>query len=196
MNGFVTERTPPSVKRADGCGGGPDLILTEAAVMLATAMWAFERGASTVDVHPDGMHVKQFDVAGWLERSGFDKIKCEGKTKHGGVYRRGNHTLGVRFRPGFGDVVADVGRERVCVEAKGGCINTKHAGEVSRLRSRMHEAVGSLFDPPEDASRLIAAVPRTPTTERLGQRMAKRCWRAGIEIALVSTDGSVSLVFA
>ena len=162
--------------------------------MLAVALWLFERGASRVCMYPDGQHSKQFDIAAWLGAADFERIEAVGKTKHGGIYRCGDRTLEVRFKPGCGDVVAEVDGEHVCVEAKGGCINSDYAGEVSRLRSRMHEAVGSLFDAPETASRLIAAVPSHPATERLAARMATRCLEAGIEIALVAADGAVSVV--
>ena len=80
------------------------------------------------------------------------------------------------------------------VEAKGGCINTRHAGQLSKLRKHLYEAVGMLLDSRNDACRLIAAVPRHPETERVAERMAKRCHSAGIEIALVSGDGSIWIV--
>ena len=162
--------------------------------MLAVALWLFKRGASHVTIHPDGQHLRQFDIAAWLCCANFKKVKAIGKTKHGGVYRRGDHELEVRFTPGCGDVVAEVDGKYVCVEAKGGCINSKYAGLVSCLRSRMHEAVGSLFDSPETATRLIAAVPSHPKTEELAARIAPRCRRAGIEIALVGHDGTVCFV--
>ena len=162
--------------------------------MLAVALWLFDCGASQVGIRPDGQHARQFDIAAWLDRAGFEKVQANGKTKHGGVYQQGDHTLEVRFKPGCGDVVAEVGGNNVCVEAKGGCINSNHAGQVSLLRSRMHEAVGSLFDPPETATRLIAAVPMHPVTERLAARIAPRSKRAGIEIALVETNGRVCVV--
>lgn len=192
---FVLERPAPSKNRAAKIRDGQsnEVVLPEAGVMLAVSLWLFERGASRVFIYPDGQHVKQFDIAAWLDRAGFDKVKPIGTTKHGGIYRCGDRALEVRFRPGCGDVVAVVDGEQVCVETKGGCINSAYAGEVSRLRSRMHEAVGSLFDPPETATRLIAAVPSHPATERLAKRMANRCRKAGVEIALVGKDGAVRL---
>ncbi len=35
--------------------------------MLAMAEWIFEQGATDVEIHPDGMHLKGFDIRGWLE---------------------------------------------------------------------------------------------------------------------------------
>jgi len=91
-------------------------------------------------------------------------------------------------------VVAVIDGARVEVEAKGGCINTRHSGQLSKLRKHLYEAVGMLLDSRNDAERLIAAVPRHRETERVAERMAERCRAAGIEIALVAGDGSVSIV--
>ena len=138
------------------------------------------------------MHVRDFDVAGWLHANDFNKISSVGKTRHGGVYECVDRNVEVRFQPGYGDVVAQVGTEHVVVEAKGGCLNSRHPGLKSKLLRHLYEAVGSLFDPPE-ATRLIAAVPRHSETEKLASRMAPHCHAAGIEIALVSHSGTVLL---
>ena len=188
---FVIERTPPE-DRTSSCDGSLERHLPEAAVMLAVTRWLFEQGALSVSVHPDGMHVKDFDVAGWLHANDFNKTSSIGKTRHGGVYECGQRTVEVRFQPGCGDVVAQLGPDRVVVEAKGGCLNSLYPGLKSKLRRHLYEAVGSLFDPPE-ATRLIAAVPRHPETEKLASRMAPGCYAAGIEIALVSACGIVEL---
>ena len=66
------------------------------------------------------------------------------------------------------------------------------AGLLSYNRSRLSAYM--LLDSRNDADRLIAAVPRHVETERVAQRMAKRCHAAGIEITLVSGDGSVWIV--
>jgi len=42
--------------------------------------------ATTVRVHPDGEHGRQFDFAGWLGRHGFLKTESAGKTSYGGTY--------------------------------------------------------------------------------------------------------------
>lgn len=188
---FVVERAPPE-SRASWCEGPLERNLPEAAVMLAVAQWLFQQGARRVSIHPDGMHVKDFDIAGWLRANDFTKISSAGKTRHGDVYRCVEQTVEVRFQPGCGDVVAQLGTDVVVVEAKGGCINSRHSGLKSKLRRHLYEAIGSLLDPPE-ASRLIAAVPRHPETEKLASRMASRCDAAGIEIALVSACGAVLL---
>ncbi len=162
--------------------------------MLAMAEWMFGQGAIEVEIHPDGMHLKGFDVRGWLETEGFAKTADMGRTPAGGVYKRAGQTVIVDPRPGIGDVVAIIDGARVEVEAKGGCINTRHSGQLSKLRKHLYEAVGMLLDSRNDANRLIAAVPRHPETERVAERMAKRCHANGIEIALVSGDGSIWIV--
>ena len=188
-DGFVVECTPPE-GRASSCDDPLERHLPEAAVILAVTRWLFEQGALHVTIHPDGMHVRDFDVAGWLHANDFSKVSSVGKTRHGGVYECAERTVEVRFQPGLGDVVAQVGTDRVVVEAKGGCLNSRHPGLKSKLRRHLYEAVGSLFDPPK-ANRLIAAVPRHSETEKLASRMAPRCLAAGIEIALVSACGAV-----
>ena len=162
--------------------------------MLAMAEWMFGLGATEVKIHPDGMHLKGFDVRGWLETEGFAKTADMGRTPAGGVYKRGEQTVIVDPRPGIGDVVAIIDGARIEIEAKGGCINSRHPGLLSKLRKHLYETVGMLLDSCNDADRLIAAVPRHTETERVAQRMSKRCHAAGIEIALVSGDGSVWIV--
>lgn len=190
---LITERLPP-LKRVGKCEGPLELHLLEAAVMLAMAKWMFGQGATEVEIHPDGQHLKGFDVRGWLEAVGFVKTADMGRTPAGGVYKSGEQTVTVDPRPGIGDVVAIIDGARVEVEAKGGCINTRHPGQLSKLRKHLYEAVGMLLDSRNDASRLIAAVPRHSETERVAERMAKQCGAAGIEIALVSGDGSIWIV--
>lgn len=80
---------------------------------------------------------------------------------------------------------------RVLVECKGGTINTTHAGQPSRLRRGLCEAVGPLLARPEDSAKEIAAAPWTTETASLAARMDPRCRMAKIEIALVQRDGSL-----
>ena len=170
--------------------------LYEPAVMLAVAQWLFACGAEKICLHPDGMHIPQFDICGWLKNEGFEKVAAKGKTRDAGTHARNHHTLVVEFSPGWGDVVGDVQGTRVVVEAKGGIINTQHSGQKSKLRKHLYEAVGMLLDGPDRADRLIAAVPRHPVTEKIARRMAERCRDAGIEIALVTEKGNVQLCAA
>ena len=193
--GYTIKRKPPSDKRAAKLPNGQssEIVLPEAGVMLAVAFWLFGKGASRVAIHPDGMHAKQFDISAWLGGADFVKCKEIGANAHGGIYGSGSRTLEVSFKPGQGDVVAALDGQSICVETKGGCVNSNHSGQLSQLRSRMYEAVGSLFNPPEGATRLIAAVPAHRETRKLAKRMATRCHKAGIEIALVEQTGKVRL---
>ena len=167
--------------------------LSEAAVMLAMAQWMFSRGTKTVKIHPDGMHAKHFDIRGWLETEAFERVGPLGPMREAGYYVKQGQSLSIEFKPGQGDVVGDVRGRRIVVEAKGGCINTRHPGQLSKLRRHIYEAVGMLLDRHEEVDRRIAAVPRHGETEKISRRMARRCHDAGIEIALVSDDGGVEL---
>ncbi len=161
--------------------------------MLAVAEWSFGLGAEGVEIHPDGMHVQHFDMCEWLASAGFEKVAASGRTREAGRYARNRQSLTVDFPPGRGDVAGDVRGCQIVVEAKGGCINTRHPGQVSKLRKHLYEAVGRLVDDHAGADRLIAAVPRHKVTESIAQRMSRRCSRIGIEIALVSGDGEVEI---
>ena len=61
---FVIERIPPN-SRASKCDGPLERHLPEAAVMLAVTWWLFKQGAVRVSIYPDGMHVRDFDLANW-----------------------------------------------------------------------------------------------------------------------------------
>lgn len=189
---FITEKLPQSGSARKHTGKF-EKHLHEAAVMLAIARWMFELGAKKVYLYPDGQHAKQFDICRWLGNEGFVKIAAKGKTPVAGTYTRQHQTLYVEFKPGQGDVVADVEGCRVVVEAKGGIINTRHSGQKSKLRKHLYEAVGMLLDRPKNADRLIVAVPLHAETKKIAERMVKRCRDVGIEIALISGDGTVEL---
>ena len=188
---YVTQYDPPETRRAKAVGGVEERM-SEAGVMLAMARYILDNAAeATVRIHPDGEHAKRFDIPGWLSNSGFEKIRSLGSTVYGGEYHRGSETVIVHPRSGLGDVVGIVDGRNVVIECKGGTINSTHAGQLSRLRRGLCEAVGLLMARPFDAAREIAAVPWTRETERLAARMVSRCARAGIEIALVRRDGAI-----
>ncbi len=194
MPKYLTPKEPPR-NRAGKHEGTHELHFSEMAMMLAVAEWLFSEGASKVHIHPDGMHLKQFEAAKWLQSEGFIQISTSGRTGLGGEYRRQDQTLVIYSRPGLGDVVARIDGRDVEVETKGGCINSKHAGQVSKLRRGLQEAVGQLMSSPRDeGARLIAAVPSHPETEKVSQRLLERCNIVGIDIALLSADGTVNFV--
>ncbi len=160
--------------------------------MLAYAMHLLRtEDTRDVRIHPDGEHGKQFDFAGWLLRRGYERASRLGSTAYGGTYRNtAGQTITVNPKSGLGDVVAKVGNHTVSAECKGGIINTRHAGQVSRLYKGLCETVGMLMATPSQG-RQIAVVPFTEGTRRLAQRLAPRCALVGIEIALVGARGEV-----
>jgi hypothetical protein len=103
-------------------------------------------------------------------------------------------TIIVNPIPGRGDVVAKLGNgETYVAECKGGIINTRHAGQLSRLRRGLCEAVGlSLAKRIEDGTQQFVVVPHTKATEELARRMAARVGAAGIRIALVDGRGHIT----
>ena len=194
MPKYLTPKEPAE-KRAGKHEGTHELQFSELAMMLAVAEWLFSEGASKVCIHPAGTHLKQFDAAKWLKSEGFIKISPLGRTRLGGEYRREGQTLVIYPCSGLGDVVARINGGDVKVETKGGLINSKYAGQVSKLRRGLQEAVGQLMSSPRDeGARLIAAVPSHPETEKVAQRLLERCNIVGIDIALLSADGTVDFV--
>lgn len=196
LDDLITRREAPP-KRAAHCEAGIERHLTEGAVMLAFAMHLLRTapGIEAVAIHPDGEHGKRFGFEAWLGKHGFTKISDTGKTSYGGLYRSAaGTTLTVHPASGLGDVVAKCANGvTYVVECKGGIVNTRHPGQVSRLRKGLCEAVGlSLARAIEDGTQQFAVVPHTHTTEELARRMAIRVRAAGIRIALVDGEGRIT----
>jgi len=188
---LVTALEPPP-NRVGKSDGVHEHHLYEGAVMVAYAMHLLRTAdAHHVRIHPDGEHGKQFDFAAWLLRRDFAKVSTLGTTAYGGVYRNATgQTVTVNPKSGLGDVVAEVGDRIISAECKGGIINTRHPGQVSRLYKGLCETVGMLMATPSQG-RQVAVVPLTEGTLRLAERLAPRCALAGIEIALVGSRGEV-----
>jgi len=195
---YVTDFHSTAI-RASKAVGGVERRITEAAVMLAVgqhlmSLQKAEGQNGDVFLHPDGEHAKQFDIVGCLARLGFLRTAPMGKTAYGGVYRRGADSITVFPKSGLGDVVATVAGRRVIAECKGGTINSRHGGVLSRTRSGLSELIGQLMVLPIDGARQIAVRPHTSLAEDLAKRLSARCALAGIEIALVKEDGSLVFV--
>ena len=188
---LIIERDAPKNRQAK-CTAGKEKHLTEAAVMLAFGMHLFRTlpNVRCVKIHPDGEHAKRFNIAGWLNARGFARSESFGSTSYGGTYARDEETVVVKPLSGVGDVVAEVDGIRVVAECKGGILNTRHAGQTSKLRRGLCEAVGLLMSTPREG-RQIAVVPNTETTLKLAKKLAPRARDAGIEIALVDAQGNV-----
>lgn len=188
---LVTALAPPP-NRVGKSDGEHEHHLYEGAVMVAYAMHLLRtQDTQHVRVHPDGEHGKQFDFAAWLLRRDFIKMSRVGTTSYGGTYRNAaGQEITVHPKSGLGDVVAEVGNHVISAECKGGIINTRHSGQVSRLYKGLCETVGMLMATPSQG-RQVAVVPFTEGTLRLAERLAPRCALAGIEIALVGSRGEV-----
>lgn len=190
MSRYIDVRDPPP-NRKRFCEDGKECHFTEGAIMIAFAMHLFEKGASAVEIHPDGEHGKRHDVRGSLIAHGFKHDSGHGRTTYAGVYSRGDQTLTVTINPGVGDVVARLGEQVLVAECKGGVLNSSHPGQQSRLRRGLCEAVGLLIARPLDGERQVAVVPATLAARAVGGRMLDRAMAANIEIALVSGQGEV-----
>lgn len=188
---LIVELDPPTNRR-DKCEG-KERHLTEAAVMLAYGMNLLSTvpDLQKVVLHPDGEHGKRFEIARWLSAQGFVLEEHQGTTTYCGIYRNGQQTIVITSEPGKTDVVAQMDDGMIVAECKGGIINTKHAGQKSRLRKGLCEAVGLLMTR-EKGGRQVAVVPKTETTLKLAEKLAPRAWDAGIEIALVDDRGRVT----
>ena len=191
LENLVIERMPPQ-NRVGKATSDTEQHLYEGAVMLAYAMHLLRtEDTAAVRIHPDGEHGKQFDFTGWLAAQGFARVSAIGTTTYGGVYRNDcGQEIEVNPKSGVGDVVAEIGDLVLAAECKGGVINTRHAGQVSRLRKGLCETVGLLMATPSKG-RQVAVVPHTEVTLRLANKMAPRCAAAGIGIALIGSRGEV-----
>ncbi len=188
----LIEKVAAPEKRAAKVPDGIEHKMHEGAVMVAYAMHLLRTtDADHVRIHPDGEHGKRFDFAGWLSCRGFEKVSSIGTTSYGGDYlHECSWKITINPKSGKGDVVAEVGNQIISAECKGGIINTRHSGQVSRLYKGLCETVGLLMAS-ESQGRQIAVVPYTESTMRLAKRMAPRCERAGIELALIGARGEV-----
>ncbi|HET6843545.1 MAG TPA: hypothetical protein VFK06_17970 [Candidatus Angelobacter sp.] len=186
---LIVELDPPTTRR--GKCEGKERHLTEAAVMLAYGMHLLRTvpKLQKVELHPDGEHGKRFEIVEWLSARGFVLKEPRGTTAYCGTYRDGRQTIVVASTPGKGDVVAQTDDGTIVAECKGGIVNTRHAGQLSRLRKGLCEAVGLLMTR-EKGGRQVAVVPKTETTMKLAQKLAPRARDAGIEIALVDSRGT------
>lgn len=191
---LVTTKEPPA-KRTKGTDGDLEHHLYEGAVMVAYAMHLLHtENARNVCIHPDGQHGQQFDFSRWLRGQKFTMVSRRGSTTYGGTYRNSaGQAVTVFPKSGLGDIVARHGDGILTAECKGGVINTRHAGQLSKLRRGLCESVGQLMATPLQG-RQVAVVPRTEGTLHLAEKLARRCVSAGIEIALVDRRGEVFYV--
>lgn len=162
--------------------------------MLAFGMYLLQNGAAVVELHPDGEHGKQYDFETCLAQLGYCHVVTRGTTRYGGEYSRGEQKVYISPKSGLGDVVAQLETHRVLAECKGGVVNSRHTGQLSRLRRGLCEAVGLLMTRRRGDNRYIAVVPATAATRAMARQMISQTLAAGIEIALVDGAGDVTFI--
>jgi hypothetical protein len=188
---LIAETAPPPNRRGRQTGETEHRFY-EGAVMVAYAMHLLRTEATAeVAIHPDGMHGRQFDFSAWLKHQGFEQVSRTGTTNYGGIFAdKQRRKIVVNPKSGLGDVVACASNTTISAECKGGIINTRHAGQNSKLYRGLCETVGLLMATPSPG-RQVAVVPYTEQTLRLAKRLAPRCTAAGIELALVKSRGEI-----
>jgi hypothetical protein len=144
-------RLPAPPNRVRFCTEGVEEHLTEAAVIVAFAMYLLRTVPDLMHVviHPDGEHGKRFPLRAWFEERGFALVDPRGTTSYGGSYRANTgQSVLINPKPERADVVADILWRSFLAECKGGIINTSHPGQLSRLRKGVCEAVGQCLASP------------------------------------------------
>jgi len=91
---FFQDRNPPA-KRICHCERGLERYLTEGAIIVAFALYLLDKGASGIELHPDGEHGKRFDIRACLESRAFVLHEPRGSTKYAGFYKRNSDILHV-----------------------------------------------------------------------------------------------------
>jgi hypothetical protein len=184
---LIVERPPTAGAPLDE----HDRHFYEGAVMLAYAMHLLRtEPVREVKIHPDGQHARQVDFPGWLGKRGFRRVATARPPFAGTFEDAEGRRVVVHPRSGVSDVTADANGTTIEAECKGGTIRTRHPGRLSRLDKSMCEIVGRLMMKPP-GSRLVAVMPKTEVTLRVGRELAPRCPAAGIRISLVGPRGEV-----
>lgn len=170
----------------------PDRHFYEGAVMLAYTMHLLRtEPVRVVKIHPDGQHARQVDFPGWLEKHGFRRL-ATARTAFAGTFEDAEgRRIVIHPQSGMSDITADANGTTIEAECKGGAIETRHRGRLSKLDKGLCEIVGRLMSKSATGGRQVAVMPRTEVTRRLARKLAPRCAAAGIRIALVGPRGEV-----
>lgn len=180
---------------------GPEDRMPEAEVALRLAEYLSEQPGfgGHVEVAIDGASVRVhdadvFDIVSYLRSNGWVAIEgtASGKNAWTARYERGTATMRVHSQSGMGDVEATIAGRRVIAECKKGPLIKKPGSpEYPLLTTAIGQAL--LFTAAEEDI-LVAAVPDTPVFRRIAEdwRQRPRLRQAGIQIALVARDGSVT----
>jgi hypothetical protein len=193
LNDLITTNNPTDPLRIRGTPKGIEECLSEAAVMIAFAMYLLHGNdeINEVFIHPDGEHKKKFAFDKWFENNNFSILQT---TKSSAItYERSAMRIMLHYKPGIGDVRVTSETKNIIAECKGGVINSTHSGHTSRLRKGLYEVIGLLMTKDENCRR-VAVVPDTKTTYETARKLIAQTSRAGIEIALVDRTGNVRFI--
>jgi hypothetical protein len=181
--------------------GLPDDRMPEAevALRLAEFILSLPGSGAMASVAIDRASIKAgdaiiFDISRFMAGTGWEPIKEPqvGRNAWTGTYRRGDKTIRVHSRPGEGDVVATIDGRRIVAECKKGPLVRKPGSpEYPLLTTALGQSL--LFDVSADDI-VVAVVPDTPVFRKLAETWRERplVRQAGIRIALVNRDGTVS----
>jgi hypothetical protein len=171
----------------------------EVALRLAEFILSLTGSGAMASVAMDRPSIKAgdaifFDISRFMAATGWEQIKEPQVGRHAwtGTYRRGDKTIRVHSRPGEGDVVATIDGRRVVAQCKKDPLVRKPGGtEYALLTAALGQAL--LFDVSSDDI-VVTAVPDKPAFRKLAEAWRSRplVRRAGIRIALVARDGTVS----
>ncbi|ASP57731.1 hypothetical protein CDO30_05000 [Sinorhizobium meliloti] len=180
---------------------GPTDRMPEAEVSLRLAEFLTELPGfcGHVDVAIDGASVRVhgeevFDISGYLQANNWQLGIADTKSRNewAATYHRAGTTMRVHSRSGVGDVATTIAGRRLIAECKKGPLVRKPGSPEYPL---LATAIGQALLLPAKAGDLaIAAVPDTPVFRRIAEdwRERPKFKVSGIQIALVSRDGSVS----
>ena len=171
----------------------------EVAVHLAAFILSLPHSGAMASVAIDGASMKVgdaivFDIGRFMAGTGWEQIKEPqfGRSARTGTYRRNDKTIRVHSRPSEGDVVATIDGRRIIARCrKGTLVRKPGSSEYALLTAALGQAL--LFEV-SAGDIVVAAVPDTPVFRKLAEIWRSRplVRRAGIRIALVARDGTVS----
>jgi hypothetical protein len=173
------------------------MLEAEVALRLALYLLSLPDSGSMASVTMDGIKVRglpAFDIDGSMAQAGWSQIKAPNVTcsTWTGAYSCGEKTIRVHSRAGEGDVVTHVNGRRIAAKCtKGPLVRRAANPEVSLLMEALGQAL--VLDVARDDA-VVVAVPDTPGFRQLADQWRGRplVKKAGIQIALVSRDGTVS----
>ena len=169
----------------------------EVSLRLAEYLLTLSGADKSVEVVIDGASVKVgerdiFQIGKFLEERGWLQKGRIGKNYWTGIYERNGQELRIHSKPGKGDVVIRIGRNRVVAECKKGPLEKKKG---SQERRNLTEAIGqAVLWPAHPYDIVLVAVPDTETFRILSKEWLGRplLAKTGIQICLVNTTGDVT----